>query len=233
MRWLLKLERCLMAFGLLMLSMYVAAWVHHAVLSTAAVDSFQAAAFSRGQARMTAPRPMFAMWSPQRIRDYENRISQRLAPPIALLRIPKVDLQAPLFEDTDNLTLNRGVGRIAGTAKPEENGNIGVAGHRDSFFRVLKNVSPGDVIELVTLRQTRTYVVDRIIIIDPEDTSILAPQKHPSLTLVTCYPFYFVGSAPQRYVVQASIRGPDEPLAQAWSSQAPAQKTDVVGRWMQ
>jgi sortase A len=100
------------------------------------------------------------------------------------------------------------VGHIGGTMRPGENGNIGIAGHRDGFFRVLKDVGPGDAIELATTSRTDTYVVDQIVLVSPNDVSVLQPRSISSLTLVTCYPFYFVGSAPQRYIVQASITNP-------------------------
>jgi sortase A len=82
---------------------------------------------------------------------------------------------------------------------------VAIAGHRDGFFRGLKDVAVGDKIELVTLQTTDTYVIDNITIVDPSDVSVLRPRSRSSLTLITCYPFYFIGSAPQRYIVQASI----------------------------
>jgi sortase A len=115
----------------------------------------------------------------------------------------------PVLEGTDDLILNRGVGLIAGTARPGDEGNIGIAGHRDGFFRGLKDVGPGDRIELAEEGKTETFVIDNIVIVDPKDVSILARRERPSLTLVTCYPFYFIGSAPQRYIVQASLTSSD------------------------
>jgi sortase A len=82
-------------------------------------------------------------------------------------------------------------------------GNSGIAGHRDGFFRGLKNIAVGDVIELKTPRAKEIYRVERIWIVEPEDISVLDPTTTPSLTLVTCYPFYFVGPAPKRYIVRA------------------------------
>jgi sortase A len=104
------------------------------------------------------------------------------------------------------LILNRGVGRIPGTSFPGHDGNIGIAGHRDGFFRTLKDIRTGDSIELVTVSGTDIYIVDRIRITGPADVSVLLPRPKPSLTLVTCYPFYFVGPAPNRYIVEASLR---------------------------
>jgi sortase A len=126
--------------------------------------------------------------------------------PLAVLRISKINLEVPVLDGTDDLTLNHAVGRIAGTARPGEDGNIGIAGHRDSFFRGLKDVDAGDVIELRTLHGTDTYVVERIQIVTPDRVDVLQPRSVPSLTLVTCYPFYFLGSAPKRYIVTASLK---------------------------
>jgi sortase A len=157
------------------------------------------------QERLELPNLDFSLWDKQRVTAYKQNIANQSEVPLAVLRIPKIRLEAPLFEGTDDLTLNHGVGRIAGTSRPGESGNIGVAGHRDGFFRGLKDVSVGDVIELNTLQGTDTYIVDRIQIVTPRQVEVLRPTTVPSLTLVTCYPFYFFGSAPQRYIVTASL----------------------------
>jgi sortase A len=95
------------------------------------------------------------------------------------------------------------LGHIEDTAPPGTDGNTGIAGHRDGFFRVLKDITEGDTIELQTLAGRETYRVERTWIVEPEDVSVLDPTPSRSLTLVTCYPFYFVGSAPQRFIVRA------------------------------
>ena len=82
-----------------------------------------------------------------------------------------------------------------------ESGNIGIAGHRDGFFRALKDIAMGDLITLSSRTATTTYSVDQIEIVTPEDVSVLAPRAGPSVTLVTCYPFYYSGDAPQRFIV--------------------------------
>jgi sortase A len=125
---------------------------------------------------------------------------------IALLKIPALDLEVPVLEGTDEVTLNRGVGRIAGTALPGQPGNIGIAGHRDGFFRRLKDIHTGDAIELVTVSGRDVFIVDRIRVTSPADVDVLQPRTTDSVTLVTCYPFYFVGPAPRRYIVQASLK---------------------------
>jgi sortase A len=156
------------------------------------------------------------LWSEQRTKDYQASLAAHFAPAIAILRIPKIRVEVPVLDGTDDLSLNRGVGHITGTANPGENGNVAIAGHRDGFFRGLKDVGLGDTIEMVTLARTETYVIDHITVVDPNDVSVLAPTPRPSLTLVTCYPFYFVGSAPKRYIVQASVA--DLPAASAHAS---------------
>jgi sortase A len=150
------------------------------------------------------------LWDEERIRAYNTSLTKDLDTPVAVLRIPKISLEVPVFDGTDSLTLNRAIGRIPGTARLEEQGNIGLAGHRDGFFRALKNVRVGDTMELKSSNGTALYVVDQISIVDPKDVSVLKSRLSPSLTLVTCYPFYFVGSAPQRYIVSASLAQEDD-----------------------
>ena len=147
----------------------------------------------------------FSLWGEQRIKAYKQDAPKRSGIPLAVLRIPGIRLEASLFDGTDELTLNHAVGRIAGTARPGEVGNIGIAGHRDGFFRGLKDVKVGDAIDLTTLNGTATYVVDRTQIVSPRQVEVLRPTSVPTLTLVTCYPFYFFGSAPLRYIVTASL----------------------------
>ena len=124
---------------------------------------------------------------------------------MAVLVIGKLHVRVPVFEGTDDPVLNRGVGWISGAARPGEAGNIGIAGHRDGFFRGLKDIVVGDAVELTTLEACATYVVDQIEIVSPESVEVLRPRGVPSLTLVTCYPFYFIGDAPQRFIVHAAL----------------------------
>jgi sortase A len=149
--------------------------------------------------------PDFANWSEGRVQAYKTSKAKQPGALIGVLQIPALHLMAPLLEGTDALTLNRGVGRIAGTARPGEGGNIGIAGHRDSFFRGLKDIKAGDAIELKTRSGVDTYLVEKIQVVAPSDVSVLREQETHALTLVTCYPFYFVGSAPQRYIVTAFL----------------------------
>ena len=125
-------------------------------------------------------------------------------PPLALMMIPSLDIEVPVYNGADDFNLNRGVGRIKGTAWIDASGNLGIAGHRDGFFRGLKDIEEGESIELQTARGSVVYAVTSIMIVDPDEVSVLAPTQEQTLTLVTCYPFYYVGHAPKRYIVKAT-----------------------------
>lgn len=124
---------------------------------------------------------------------------------IGRLEIPNLRLTAMVREGADAGTLRRAVGHIPGTALPGRTGNVGLAGHRDTFFRALRNIQPNDAIELQTERGTYRYVVESTSIVGPRDVRVLASSGGQSLTLVTCYPFYYVGSAPKRFIVHAAL----------------------------
>src|SRR4030095_8763103 len=144
-----------------------------------------------------------SLWSEARITAWQKTRDLAGPTPLAILRIPRIHLEVPVLEGTDELTLNRAVGHIEDTATPGAEGNAGIAGHRDGFFRGLMNLVAGDAIELESLHGTEDYRIERTWIVNPDDVSVLDPTPERSLTLVTCYPFYFVGSAPQRYIVRA------------------------------
>lgn len=208
MSWLRNFERVLLVFGLVMLCVYLLGLAQRASLSHVALQSFKSEFQSSGarpNQLAILPAVDFTLWSPKRIKDYEDSLARHVGRAIGILRIPRIHLEAPILEGTGNFNLSQGVGRIPGTAAIAAAGNVGIAGHRDGFFRGLKDVVVGDEVEIVTHADTLSYVVDRVIIVDPYDISVLKSREHPSLTLITCYPFYFVGSAPQRYIVQASL----------------------------
>lgn len=134
----------------------------------------------------------------------------RLAPPIPHAVLGKIEIQqvgisAMVAEGVDHATLKRGVGHIPGTALPGEDGNIVLAAHRDTFFRPLRKIQKGDEIALTTLNGAYRYRVESIQIVGPDDVGVLKPTSLPTLTLVTCYPFYFVGAAPKRFIVRAGL----------------------------
>jgi sortase A len=143
------------------------------------------------------------LWSPERQRAWRETAAGDPPPPMAVLRIPRIELEVAVLEGTSEWTLNRAVGHIEDTALPGTEGNAGIAGHRDGFFRGLKDIRVGDVLEVETLKNVDTYRIERTWIVDPDDVSVLDPTASASITLVTCYPFYFVGSAPQRFIVRA------------------------------
>jgi LPXTG-site transpeptidase (sortase) family protein len=155
--------------------------------------------------------PDQTLWGPSRIAAYRTSLTANLGAPLGVLAIPKIDVRVPVFDGTDDITLNRGVGRIEGTAAIGTSGNLGIAGHRDGFFRGLKDIVVGDAIDLRSRNGTVRYQVSEILIVDPTDVYVLDPTDHATLTLVTCYPFYFVGSAPQRYIVKATAQGLEQP----------------------
>lgn len=141
-------------------------------------------------------------WSRERIAQYRASLHAAGAPE-AVLRIPALKLVVPVFEGTSEQNLNRGAARIEGTTRIGELGNIGIAGHRDGFFRALKDARVGNVLLLDRLDGTDTYRIVSTTIVDPSDVSVLAATSRNAITLVTCYPFYFVGAAPQRFIVRA------------------------------
>jgi sortase A len=119
------------------------------------------------------------------------------------IEIARIGLAAMILEGTDGRTLRHAVGHIPGTSLPGQRGNVAIAGHRDTFFRSLRNVHNDDEITLTTLDGTYRYLVDSAQVLSPENTQVLDDSSDTILTLVTCYPFYFVGPAPKRFIVRA------------------------------
>lgn len=215
-------ETALLILGSLLLAVFVLGYARREVMSRAAVMRMEKVKTEPVQAKKTTASVQrrfpvdFSLWSNKRISEYEQSLLSHLDPPTAILRISKIGLEVPVFEGTDDLTLNRAVGHIAGTKQPGEVGNVGIAGHRDSFFRKLKDIGSGDTIELETPDRVDTYRVTQILIVTPDDVSVLQPRAASSLTLVTCYPFYFIGSAPKRYIVEAAFVSTSTPVALEW-----------------
>jgi sortase A len=122
---------------------------------------------------------------------------------VGMLDVPRLRLTTPVVEGDDERTLQRAVGHLPDTPLPWEHGNSAMAAHRDGLFRPLKDVRIGDEIHFRTTRDEFRYRVTRTSIVSPDDVSVLASRSDTSLTLITCYPFYYVGSAPKRFIVQA------------------------------
>jgi sortase A len=122
---------------------------------------------------------------------------------IGRMEIPRLGLSAIVVEGTGRTALRRGVGHIPGTALPGEAGNVGLSGHRDTFFRPLKDLRTKDEIRFSTLKGDFRYEVESLRVVEPSDVGVLAPSGENVLTLVTCYPFFYIGAAPKRFVVRA------------------------------
>ncbi len=213
-----KGERLLLAIGLLLLAFWVLARIQGSIASRAAIERFRAEPVSNpGTSAPTWDGSVpdssvdFTLWNPKRVIAYNESLLAKKDLPLAILRIPKINLEVPVFNDTDDLTLNRGVGRILGTAKLGQLGNLGIAGHRDGFFRGLKDIGRNDIIELIRPGRTDQYVITQLQVVSPNDVSVLAPTPTPTLTLVTCFPFYYVGNAPQRFIVTAAYQASNRP----------------------
>lgn len=147
-----------------------------------------------------------AAWSKGRIDDYKSRISSSNKRAVAQLIIEDIALTVPIFESTDDEALNIGIGRVEGSGTINGEGNLALAGHRDSFFRELGKLTKDAIIELKTIKgDVSYYQITNIFITTPEDVTVLADSEEPELTLITCYPFYFIGFAPQRYIVKAKL----------------------------
>ncbi len=120
------------------------------------------------------------------------------------IEIPSLGVSTIVRDGEDARTLQLAVGHIAGTALPGDEGNVGLAGHRDTFFRRLADIKPGDLIRLVTTEHTFIYRVEKTQVVEPRDIWVLDPTPEQALTLVTCFPFSFIGTAPQRFIVRAA-----------------------------
>ncbi|MEO2279260.1 class D sortase [Pseudoalteromonas pernae] len=143
-----------------------------------------------------------ALWSQEALADFNN--AEKSQVPLALIAVPRLQLEVPVFTGTTEEQLGIGAGWLPSTAEiTDPNGNIAIAAHRDSWFRPLKDIRKGDVVSVTTTSGLEQYTVTGTQVVTPEDTSVLAHSRDKQLTLITCYPFYFVGNAPYRFVVTA------------------------------
>ena len=180
--------------GLLLVSVVTFARLDGEFGRQEAVSSFMSPEFAPDQ----------ALWSEERVRDFKASLALDAGEPQAVLRIPALGLEVPVYATASELHLNRGAGYIEGMGQPDTGGNVGIAGHRDGFFRVLKDVGPGQTIELQTRKRTHRYRVNTIEVVESSDVEPLGDTVDPTVTLVTCFPFYFVGNAPQRFIVRGT-----------------------------
>jgi sortase A len=140
---------------------------------------------------------------------------------IGKVEIPRLHLSAVVFQGTESTILDRGVGHLDGSPLPGQPGNVVLAAHRDTFFRSLREIRKGDTVSVTTEHGARTYQVDSTEIVDPTQTSVLDPTPKPTLTLITCYPFYYIGHAPKRFIVRARDMEMPEMLARAQPARIP------------
>lgn len=193
--------------GIALVAAYFGLRAEGEVERRAAISAFTAAAsVETPPPPLTYGAPDQAHWSEGRIRAYaaaETSTGETPGLPVAVLRIRRVGLEVPVYSQETAQNLNRGAVLVAGTAAPDTGGNTAIAAHRDGYFRTLKNVVVGDVLSVQTLSRLQRYRVTSLEIVKPTDVSVLHQTPNPVVTLVTCYPFYFVGSAPRRYIVRA------------------------------
>jgi LPXTG-site transpeptidase (sortase) family protein len=206
LRWL---ERGLMLIAILCLGVWIytwldAAYVQHrdnqilddALNNAPAQGSAASATESDALGAFTPPAPDAVQEPPKPMLEAGALVGR--------IEIPRIGVSAVVLEGADDTTLRRGVGHIPETSLPGTGlGNVGLAAHRDSFFRGLKDIRKNDIIRVQTLDGTFRYRVEWTQIVMPEDTQVLSGNGVPELTLVTCYPFYYIGSAPKRFIVRA------------------------------
>ena len=143
-------------------------------------------------------------------RKFDNRIDTPVTKPeltegdlIGKLVIPRIGISVMVLQGVEEATLRLGAGHVPGTPLPDTEGNVAIAAHRDTFFRKLAGILPSDHIQFSTAAGTFEYVVTSTEIVEPEDTRAMESRGLPELTLISCYPFYFVGAAPKRFIVHA------------------------------
>jgi len=182
------------------------AWIERALLAIGLVLGVWCA-FVLIEARRTQLQPLPAATAAQTLPGEDERPSPAPAAGTLLARLdsPTLNLSTVVLEGSDDRTLRRGAGHIEDTPLPGQRGNVGIAGHRDTVFRALRSAKAGDAISLTTPDRIYQYRVTKTLIVKPEDVYVLDPTARPTLTLVTCYPFEFIGHAPKRFIVQAEL----------------------------
>lgn len=193
-RLLAALQFACLAAGALLVSLVALARLDGEAGRQAALETFEGAATVPDQ----------TLWSPERIKDYQASLAIVKDAPLAVLRIPDVGLEVPVFATASEMHLNRGAGLIGGMGLPDKGGNLGIAGHRDGWFRVLKDIQPGQTIEVETRQRKHLFRVVSTEVVEPADLRLLADTVDPTVTLVTCYPFYYLGAAPRRFIVRGN-----------------------------
>src|SRR5260370_27243563 len=183
-------EYCLWTLGFLILGYCTFVWLD--------AKRYQALGSRELDIRFARPRDNFKLRPPS-----QGQLSYAYGSLVGRLEIPRLGLSVIAFEGTDGPVLDRGAGHLIGSALPGDSGKSVFAAHRDTFFRELRNIHKDDVINAVTSKGTRRYRVESIDIVQPTQTAVLDPTAEPVLTLVTCYPFQYIGNAPKRFIVLA------------------------------
>ena len=201
MRWLRRAEIALCVIGVSLLGGAFAAIVH-----TRVYQARQGRAFSDLERRAAASTCGLGVSSGVGVhRAAHARLPTRDPLVLGRIEIPRIGVSAIVREGDDDTTLAVAVGHVPGTARPGERGNMALAGHRDSFFRALRHIKVDDVIHVRTLGRGYEYLVDSTEVVRAEETRVLDPTGDAVLTLVTCYPFGYVGHAPNRFIVRARL----------------------------
>jgi sortase A len=188
-----RLERMLSVLALLSLGVWSLAWLDKSVY-----EIVQNRRLDGLLGRNSSDLPRQSGW----IATATRREVQESGP-MGRVELPRLGARTIVAEGADDRTLRRGLGHLPGTAFPGEPGNVVIAGHRDSFFGYLEDLRSGDRVRVITPDGTFEYTVESKTVIRPEQTEVLDATRVPTLTLITCYPFHYLGPAPQRYVVRA------------------------------
>ena len=200
-------------YGFFTIGFLAVSYVSFTLLESSLFQVYQSWRFEQAAKSVQTPmsgaehlRPQTLPVDPERVNDRRAAnqvIAGRASPALGRIEIRSIGLAAMILEGTDDSTLRRAVGHIPGTPLPGRSGNVAIAGHRDTFFRPLRNIRKDDEIKLATLNGSYLYRVDSTRVVEPEDIQVLEASDEAILTLVTCYPFNLVGSSPKRFVVRA------------------------------
>jgi sortase A len=190
--WLVWFERLLLCLGAATATWCAAVWLETQYIQRFAVPRSSVSSLPGDPG--TTPRGTSG-----------RRTSLAIGTVVARLEAPAVNLATAVLEGSDEAILNRAAGHIEETALPGERGNIGIAGHRDTIFRPLRRLRVGDALNLSTSDRVFRYRISKTMIVGPEDVYVLNPTTQPTLTLVTCYPFDFIGHAPKRFIIRADL----------------------------
>jgi sortase A len=196
--WLRGVERGLLVVGLACLTWCSLVWLRATVYQHEQRDALEHTLVSEPQAGTRPLQPSQPAPQPTSIRGTLAAGSL-----IGSLEIPRLRLSAMVAEGDDDSTLRIAIGHLPDTPLPWENGNSALAAHRDTFFRPLRDIRSGDELRLTTVREELWYRVRETLVVGPEDVGVLDSTGSPTLTLITCYPFNYVGHAPQRFIVRA------------------------------